>query len=126
MTKLSQHYHIYSTGIELNIVSSPHGVLHVVPVKGDEEAEDGEEHDGVGCENETTRSSCDLQSKLSHWAQSLSSLRWLTTVVVVVMLGAVVVVVVSGGGVVGVTVTGALDRTIGRAKAEMTMPVVTK
>ena len=66
MTKLSQHYHIYSTGIELNIVSSPHGVLHVVPVKGDEEAEDGEEHDGVGCENETTRSSCDLQSKLSH------------------------------------------------------------
>ena len=42
------------------------------------------------------------------------------------MLGAAGVGGVSGGGVVGVTVTGALDRTIGRAKAEMTMPVVTK
>ena len=51
----------------------------------------------------------------------------LTTVVVVVVLGEMVVVVtVSGAGVVGLTVTSALARTIGRAKAEMTMPVVTK
>ena len=56
MTKLSQHYHIYSTGIELNIVSSPHGVLHVVPVKGDEEAEDGEEHDRVSSQHQAARS----------------------------------------------------------------------
>ena len=61
MTKLSQHYHIYSTGIELNIVSSPHGVLHVVPVKGDEEAEDGEEHDGIGSQHQPTRASGDLE-----------------------------------------------------------------
>ena len=47
--------------------------------------------------------------------------------VVVVVLGEMVVVAtVSGAGVVGLTVTGALARTIGRAKAEMTMPVVTK
>ena len=50
----------------------------------------------------------------------------LTTVVVVVVLGEMVVVTVSGAGVVGLTVTSALARTIGRAKAEMTMPVVTK
>ena len=46
--------------------------------------------------------------------------------VVVVVLGEMVVVTVSGAGVVGLTVTSALARTIGRAKAEMTMPVVTK
>ena len=46
--------------------------------------------------------------------------------VVVVVLGEMVVVTVSGAGVVGLTVTSARARTIGRAKAEMTMPVVTK
>ena len=34
----------------------PDGVLHVVPVKGDEEAEDGEEHDGVGGQHQAARS----------------------------------------------------------------------
>ena len=43
------------------VVLSPDGVLDVVAVKGDEEAEDGEEHNGVGCENKTTRSPSDLQ-----------------------------------------------------------------
>ena len=65
MTKLSQHYHIYSTGIELNIVSSPHGVLHVVPVKGDEEAEDGEEHDGISRQHQPTRASGDLEQMVN-------------------------------------------------------------
>ena len=52
--------------------------------------------------------------------------------VVVVVLGARVVViallsgvaVLVGGG--GLTATGALERTMGRAKADMTMPVVRK
>jgi len=42
----------------------------------------------------------------------------------VVLLGGVVVVVLFGGMGAGVTATGALARTIGRAKAETTMPVV--
>ena len=47
-----------------------------------------------------------------------------------VVLGARVVVMIAllsvsvGGG--GVTATGALERTMGKAKAEMTMPVVRK
>ena len=34
----------------------PDGVLHVIPVEGDEEAEDGEEHDRVGSQHQATRS----------------------------------------------------------------------
>ena len=40
------------------------------------------------------------------------------------LLSGLTVVVGGGGG--GVTSTGALERTMGRAKAEMTMPVVRK
>jgi len=42
----------------------------------------------------------------------------------VVLVGGVVVVVLFGGRGAGVTATGALARTMGRAKAETTMPVV--
>ena len=53
-------------------------------------------------------------------------------VVVVLVLGARVVVIALLSGVtvlvggIGATSTGALERTMGRAKAEMTMPVVRK
>ena len=45
-------------------------------------------------------------------------------VVVMIALLSGVAVLVGGGG--GATSTGALERTMGRAKAEMTMPVVMK
>ena len=34
----------------------PDGVLHVVPVEGDEEAEDGEKHDRVSSQHQAARS----------------------------------------------------------------------
>ena len=49
-----------SRGIHQYLPFSPNGVLNVIPIEGDEESEDGEEHDGVGCENEATGSTSDL------------------------------------------------------------------
>jgi len=42
------------------IVSSPHGVLDVLGVESDKEAEDGEEHHAVGGEHKATSSTIDL------------------------------------------------------------------
>ena len=43
------------------VAALPDGVLHVVPVEGDEEAEDGEEHDGVSGQHQAARSPGYLQ-----------------------------------------------------------------
>ena len=45
-------------------MSSPHGVLDVLRVESDKEAEDGEEHHAVGGEHKATRSTIDLRNKL--------------------------------------------------------------
>ena len=56
---------VFTDWDEFNISSllSPHGVLNIVSVEGNEEAENGEEHDGVGCENKATGSSSDLKER---------------------------------------------------------------
>ena len=41
---------------------SPHGI---VTVEGDEEAEDGEEHDGIGRQHQPTRASGDLEQMVN-------------------------------------------------------------
>ena len=45
-------------------MSSPHGVLDVLRVESDKEAEDGEEHHAVGGQHKATRSTIDLRNKL--------------------------------------------------------------
>ena len=45
-------------------LSSPDRILNIVTVKRDEEPEDGEEHDGIGCQHETTGASGDLKDNL--------------------------------------------------------------
>ena len=46
------------------LLSSPHGVLDVLGVESDKEAEDGEEHHAVGGQHKATRSTVDLRNKL--------------------------------------------------------------
>ena len=45
------------------VSDSPVGVLEVVAVEGDEEAEDGEEHDHVASQDEAARARLDLKRK---------------------------------------------------------------
>ena len=44
--------------------SSPDRVLNIFGVKGKEEAEDGEEHDTVGCKHQATSSAIDHSGEL--------------------------------------------------------------
>ena len=46
------------------LLSSPHGVLDVLGVESDKEAEDGEEHHAVGGQHKATCSTIDLRNKL--------------------------------------------------------------
>ena len=55
-------WHLQSNAPTLPRVGAlPDGVLHVVAVEGDEEAEDGEEHDGVSGQHQAARSTGNLK-----------------------------------------------------------------
>ena len=45
------------------VIDLPDRVLHVITVKSNEEAHDGEEHDGIGSHHQATRSALDLKYK---------------------------------------------------------------
>ena len=50
-------WHLQSNAPTLpRVAALPDGVLHVVPVEGDEEAEDGEKHDRVSSQHQAARS----------------------------------------------------------------------
>ena len=49
--------------LSIHSLSSPDRVLDVVSVEGDEEAEDCEEHDGVGCQHQAAGAPGDLKQR---------------------------------------------------------------
>ena len=53
--------HVGILSSSLVSLSSPDGILNIVTVEGDEEAEDGQEHDGIGRQHQPTRASGDLE-----------------------------------------------------------------
>ena len=57
--------HVVTLSSSLVSLFSPHGVLNIVTVEGDEEAKDGEEHDGVGSQHQPTRASGDLEQMVN-------------------------------------------------------------
>ena len=67
LRQCSMVVHVVILSSSLVSLFSPHGI---VTVEGDEEAEDSEEHDGVGCENKATSSSSDLQVSWSSQLQA--------------------------------------------------------
>jgi len=56
----------YQTKNSMERQRLPHGVLDIVRVEGDEEAEYGEKHNSIGCHNQTTGSPLNLKFNCSR------------------------------------------------------------